>query len=318
MKWLKLGQVFKTAEHLLPPGCIGWAQSPQTLVLPDRVRVFFSTRARDATGKYLSHVTFADFERDFSRVISVSQRPVIELGSLGCFDEHGIFPLHVLDDGDRVLGYSTGWNRKVSVSADASIGLAISHDHGQSFQKHGRGPVMTASLTEPFLVADAFVMKRNGEYHMWYIYGTRWKKFSPNEAPDRVYKIAYARSEDGIAWHRNGRLIVADRLDEDECQALPTVIEIGGRFHMYFCYRHAYGFRTDSTRAYRIGYAFSDDMQNWTRDDAAAGIDVSLDGWDSKMQCYPHVFKVDDRVYMLYNGNDFGREGFGLARLEQE
>jgi predicted GH43/DUF377 family glycosyl hydrolase len=316
MKWNKLGPVFDPATHGLLPDCIGYAQSPQTLVLPDRVRVFFSTRARDAVGKFLSHVGFVDFDRSMQRILEVSPRAVIELGGLGCFDEHGIFPMHVFDDGDRVLAYTTGWNRKVSVSADAAIGLAVSTDGGLSFVKHGTGPVMAASLHEPFLVADSFVIKRDGLYHMWYIYGTQWKRFSPTEAPDRIYKIAYASSRDGIEWQRDGRLIVADRLNEDECQALPTVIEIAGRFHMYFCYREAYGFRTDSRRAYRIGYAWSDDMCHWTRDDAQAGIDVSPEGWDSQMQCYPHVFRVDDKVYMLYNGNEFGRGGFGLAQLE--
>ena len=34
------------------------------------------------------------------------------------------------------------------------------------------------------------------------------------------------------------------------------------------------------------------------------------------MQCYPHVFECDGKVYLLYNGNEFGRHGFGLARLE--
>ena len=316
MKWRKLGKVFDPADHALPADCIGFAQSPQTLVLADRVRVFFSTRARDQSGKFLSHVTFVDFDLGFEKILQVNPTTVIALGGLGCFDEHGIFPMHVLDDGDRVLAYTTGWNRKVSVSADASVGLAISHDRGLSFTKHGTGPIMAASLREPFLVADSFVIKRDGTYHMWYIFGTRWKKFTETEAPDRVYKIAYASSENGVDWLRDGQLIIPDRLDEDECQALPTVIEIDGRFHMYFCYREAYGFRTDSTRGYRLGYAYSDDMKHWTRDDANAGIGFSADGWDSTMQCYPHVFRVADKVYMLYNGNDFGRAGFGLAILE--
>jgi len=34
------------------------------------------------------------------------------------------------------------------------------------------------------------------------------------------------------------------------------------------------------------------------------------------MMCYPHVFTCDGAAYMLYNGNRFGREGFGLAVLE--
>lgn len=315
MKWEKLGKLFDPSEHALPNNCVDFAQSPQTLVLPDRVRIYFSTRERDSTGKYLSHVAFVDVDRSLRNIIGTSSGTVIPLGGLGCFDEHGIFPVNMVRDGERVLAYTTGWNRKVSVSVDASIGLAISHDDGLTFQKHGTGPVMSASLHEPFLVADAYVAIHAKTYHMWYIYGTAWKKFDPAQPPDRVYKIAHATSADGIHWRRDGKAIIADRLNEDECQALPTVFERNGLHHMYFCYRQAHGFRTDSNSAYRIGYAWSRDMLEWTRDDSLAGIDVAADGWDSQMQCYPHTFALDGEIYMLYNGNAFGRAGFGLARL---
>lgn len=316
LKWRKLGKLFDPTEHTLPNRCVEFAQSPQTLVLADRVRVYFSTRERDSVGKFLSHVAYADFSRDLSDLLGVSTQPVLPLGGLGGFDEHGIFPINVLKDGDQVLAYTTGWNRKVSVSADASIGLAISHDEGQTFQRYGIGPLLTASLNEPFLVADAFVQRYGDTYHMWYIYGTKWKKFSETEPPDRVYKIAHATSADSIHWQRDGRLIIRDRLNADECQALPTVICLDGVYHMYFCYRQAYGFRTDSSRGYRIGYAYSTDLENWVRDDNQAGLDVSDDGWDSQMQCYPHVFECDGQVYILYNGNEFGRHGFGAAILD--
>jgi len=281
------------------------------------VRIYFSTTERDSVGKYLSHVAFVDFDKNMQNIIGVSNHTVIELGELGCFDEHGIFPINVVRVGDKVLAYTTGWNRKVSVSADASIGLAISHDDGLTFQKHGKGPVLAASLNEPFLIGDAFVAVYGGKYHMWYIYGTKWKKFAESDPPDRVYKIAYAISEDGINWRRDGQQIISDRLNADECQALPTVIYLNGTYHMHFCYRQVYGFRTQSSNAYRIGYACSNDLINWTRDDSKAGMDISEDGWDSQMQCYPHVFQSGEKVYMLYNGNEFGRFGFGLAVLDE-
>jgi hypothetical protein len=316
MKWLKLGKVFDPTEHLLPNNCLDFAQSPQTLVMSDRVRVYFSTRETDSTGKYLSHVAFVDFARDMHALLAVSTHSVISLGGLGCFDEHGIFPFNVLRDGNRVLAYTTGWNRKVSVSIDTSIGLAISHDGGLTFDRVGTGPVMAASLHEPFLISDAFVGLYEGIYHMWYIFGTKWERFVETDPPERVYKIAHAVSGDGLHWRRDGRQIIPDRLNADECQALPTVFFRDGRHHMHFCYRQPHGFRSESRNAYRIGYAYSDDMTVWTRDDGAAGISVSEEGWDSQMQCYPHTFSVDDKVYMLYNGNEFGRFGFGLAVLE--
>ena len=48
------------------------------------------------------------------------------------------------------------------------------------------------------------------------------------------------------------------------------------------------------------------------------GIDVSPYGWDSEMIEYPFIFEHKDRIYMLYNGNGFGKTGFGLAVLENE
>jgi hypothetical protein len=139
----------------------------------------------------------------------------------------------------------------------------------------------------------------------------------PGEGPARVYKIAHATSADGVAWQRDAVTIIANRVGEDECQALPTVFACDGRWHMYFCYRYATDFRANHARGYRLGYAYSDDLRHWVRDDGAAGIDVSASGWDSEMQCYPHVFWCGDHAYMLYNGNAFGRGGFGVARLER-
>lgn len=316
MKWKKLGKIFDPTNYNLPNNCFEYAQSPQALVFDDFVRVYFSSREKDHTGKFLSHVLYADFDKKFQKVLSVSKEEAIPLGELGCFDEHGIFPMNVVRTADKILAYTTGWNRKISVSADASIGLAISDDDGKSFKKIGSGPVMTASLHEPFLVCDAFVSLFENAYHMWYIYGTKWITGTGENEPQRVYKIAQAFSEDGIVWQRDGRQIIDDKLNENECQALPSVVYFEKRYHMFFCYRQATDFRKNKERGYRIGYAFSDDMKNWTRDDAGAGIEVSEKDWDADMLCYPHVFRCDDKLYLLYNGNEFGRLGFGIAELE--
>jgi len=313
VKWKKLGKVFDPTEHVLPWGRGDFAQSPQALVFDDFVRVYFSSRVRDVGQKYLSHIAFVDMEKDLGRVISVCTRNVIPLGVPGAFDEHGIFPFNVVRDGSDVRAYIGGWSRRVSVSVDGSIGLAVSRDGGTTFERLGPGPILTASLHEPFLIGDPFVAQFGGVHHMWYIFGTRWIVDPAGGASERVYKLAHAISTDGIAWTREGRQIVPDRLNEDECQALPTVAWLDGKYRMYFCYRQAVGFRSDPTRAYRIGHAYSDDLEHWTRDDAGVGIETSREGWDSDMMCYPHVFHCEGKAYLLYNGNQFGRFGFGAA-----
>ncbi len=316
MNWKKLGKIFDPTEHSLPNNCVEFAQSPQTLMFDDFVRIYFSTREKDnSTGKFLSHIAFVDMDKEFKSVINISSGNVIALGGLGTFDEHGIFPINVVRHEDRILAYTCGWSRRVSVSVETSVGLAYSDDNGLSFKKVGTGPVLTSSLNEPFLVGDAFVQVYDGTWHMWYMFGTRWIDNTEEEAA-RVYKIGHATSADGVSWIKDGKQIIPDILNEDECQALPTVVFANGKYHMFFCFREAIGFRKVKGRGYRLGYAYSTDLVNWVRDDADMGIGLSEEGWDSEMMCYPHVFECDGNIYLLYNGNEFGRYGFGIARLE--
>mgnify|MGYP000956419006 FL=1 len=313
MKWKKMGRVFEPGKYDLD-----FAQSPQTLVFDDFVRVYFSTRKKETNGKFLSHIAFVDMDKSFQKVIQVSSHTVIPLGGLGSFDEHGIFPINPLRIGSRIYAYTCGWSRRVSVSVETSTGLAMSTDNGFTFERVGTGPVLSNSLHEPMLVGDSFVQFYDNRFHMWYIFGKKWIQASGDEPPARVYKIAHAVSENGIDWQKEeGKQIVTDVLDENECQALPTVLQAGNMYHMYFCFRQATDFRTNPSRGYRIGYAYSTDLVNWTRDDEKGGFRISADGWDSEMNCYPHIFSCDEKVYLLYNGNQFGKHGFGIAELQE-
>ena len=317
MKWTKRGLLFEPQRHTLPNGCTAFAQSPQALVCDDVVRIYFSTRSRDASGQYVSHIAFVDVDKGLQRVLGTATKTVIPLGGLGCFDEHGIFPINVVRHAGKIYAFTCGWSRRVSVPVETAIGLAVSHDAGLTFERVGPGPVMAPSPAEAFLVGDPFVVVRDGLWHMWYIYGTSWVESPSDPGPARVYKIAHATSADGVAWQRDGVSIITDAIGADECQALPTVFECDGLWHMYFCYRQATDFRTNRERGYRLGYAWSRDLRQWTRDDASGGLDVSPSGWDADMLCYPHVFWCDEQAYMLYNGNAFGRQGFGVAVMER-
>jgi len=316
MKWKKIGKIFDPTKHPSFEQYVGFAQSPQTIVFEDRIRIYFSIRKQDTNGKFISLISFVDFDKDLKHILNVASKPVMEPGKLGAFDEHGIFPINPLKVGDKLMAYTCGWSRRVSVSVETSTGLAVSNDNGISFNRVGDGPIMSASLREPFLVGDSFVKVFDNTFHMWYIYGTKWTHYFENMSAERVYKIGHATSDDGINFHREGRPIIADKINEDECQALPTVLKHNAIYHMIFCYRHALGFRTDKSKSYRLGYAFSHDLLNWKREDESTGINTTTGSWDSEMMCYPHLFECEGEVYLLYNGNEFGKYGFGLAVLE--
>jgi hypothetical protein len=315
MKWEKLGKIFDPSEHELANGYSTFAKSPQALVFEDFIRIYFCTQKKTENGKYVSCPHYADFDKDLRRCRGVSSKPVIELGGLGCFDEHGIFPMNILRHEHRILAFTTGWSRRTSVSIEMEIGFAESFDGGKSFSKLGLlGPIMSPTPNEPCLVGDGFVRFYDNLFHMWYIFGKEWRRASELDEPDRSYRIAYSRSLDGINWERDGRYIIPVKSD-NECQALPTVFTKNGRHHMYFCYRDTFDFRNNKDKSYKLGYAFSLDGITWLRQDDAAGIDESFGEWDSDMTCYPHVFEFEGKHFLLYNGNEFGKHGFGAAIL---
>ena len=277
--------------------------------------MYFSCRpGPDAEGRHVSHAAYVDLNRrDLLEEVALSPAPVLPLGGLGTFDEFGTYPTSVIRHGDEVWAYYGGWTRCVSVPFDVAIGRAVSRDGGRTFEKQGQGPVLGATVDEPFVISGPKVRRFNGRWYLFYIAGVKWIPTAGRAEP--VYRIRMATSDDGVTWTRHGRELISPRIEADECQASPDVIEAGGRYHMFFCYRHSLDFR-NRDRGYRIGYASSTDLVHWERDDARAGLDVSAEGWDSEMVSYPHVVVLDGVTWMFYLGNQVGRHGFGLARLE--
>lgn len=314
-RWLKLGRIFNPQDVTGRSWLREFAQAPSSLVLDDRVRVYFSCRPpADIDGQYASRSAWVDLDRrDLTHVLDVADAPILQLGETGTFDEFGTYPVSVFPDGDRIVAYYAGWTRCKSVPFNTAIGMAHSYDGGSTFVKAGPGPVLGYTQDEPFVLSGPKVRRWGDEWHLFYIAGRKWKLCDGRAEP--VYKIRTATSLDGVHWTKAGRDLIRNRLEDDEAQASPDVFRGRRRFHMFFCYRHSTDYRNHA-RGYRIGYAHSEDLRLWTREDELAGLDVSASGWDAEMVSYPHVFELDGHIYMFYLGNQVGRWGFGLARLD--
>jgi hypothetical protein len=313
-KWKKLGRIFNPQAVEGRSWLKEFAQAPATLIFDDFVRVYFSCRPLpDNNGQYVSYTGYVDLDRgNLLKILNVSNQPIMPLGDLGTFDEFGIYPTSVIRFGREVWAYYGGWTRCESVPFNVAIGLGISHNDGETFKKYGKGPVLSYSPDEPFVISGPKIRKFNGMLQLWYIAGAKW--IVDNGRPEPVYKIRMAISSDGVNWKKINKDIIESKIF-DEAQASPDVFFFNGLYHMLFCYRHSTNYR-GKEKGYRIGYAFSENMLDWTRDDLKAGIDISDEGWDSEMIAYPHVFELDGNIYMLYLGNQVGRYGFGLAVLD--
>ncbi len=316
VKWNKLGRVFVPQTVTDRQWLSDFAQAPATLIFDDFVRCYFSCRPKpDINGQYVSYCGFVDLDRyDLFRIVRISGQPILQLGGLGEFDEFGTYPVSVARDGDQVRAYYAGWTRCESVPFNVAIGVARSLDGGESFRKLGKGPVISYSPDEPFVMSGPKIRRFNGSWQLFYIAGRSWKMIAGRAEP--VYKIRMATSPDGLTWTKLNKDLIESRIEVDEAQASPDVFYKDGFYHMFFCYRSSTNYR-GKIGGYRIGYARSTNLVDWLRDDDKAGIDVSDgDMWDSEMVSYPHVFQLDGKTYMAYLGNQVGREGFGLAVLD--
>jgi hypothetical protein len=292
-----------------------FAQSPQLVRFETFNRVYFSSRRKIRNESLpISEVLYVDFDLEFESIIDYSREEILPKPILGAYDEHGIFPFHPYRNSKHEFyGYLSGWSRRISVPVETSIGISQSFDQGKTFERIGPGPVLSASSSEPFLVGDPFVIEENGLLHMFYIAGTVWKSFANENGPQRVYKIKKASSLDGIAWTKENINLISDFIGPDECQALPTVVKLGDKFVMAFCFRSAFGFRTEPDLGYKLDFALSSDLIHWERDSSFISISKHPSGWDSDMKCYPNLSVHDGKLLLLYNGNNFGKYGFGLA-----
>jgi hypothetical protein len=192
-----------------------------------------------------------------------------------------------------------------------SIGLAVSYDGGKTFSKMFKGPVLSTDKDEPFFCGTAFVMREEKIWRMWYLSCVKWEVI--NGKPEPFYHIKYAESNDGISWKKEGIIAIDFKSQDEGGIASAAVIKENDMYFMWYCYRKALNYRTDTNASYRIGYAESYEGIKWIRKDDMAGIDLSVEGWDSKMNAYPYVVSYKNKKYMFYNGNDFGKEGFGYA-----
>jgi hypothetical protein len=304
MNWRKMGLVFspaRTADWLT-----SHASLPVALPLGESfLRVYFASR--DA--EHRSHIGYVELDLESpTEVLRVCSEPVLSPGALGFFDDHGVYAASIVQHGGRCYLYYIGWNPGVRPPLFySSVGLAISDDHGKSFTRASPAPILARSRYDPCLVTSPCVLLDGGVWRMWYVSGFKWEE--SHGSLHSFYDIKYAQSEDGVVWERQGLTCIAHRARERNI-ARPCVVRDGQLYRMWYSYNAGDG--------YRIGYAESGDGLGWERKDDDAGIALSPSGWDSRAMAYPWVFSHGGVRYMLYNGNEFGREGFGLAIQQAE
>jgi predicted GH43/DUF377 family glycosyl hydrolase len=306
LTWEKLGLV------VVPDKSKKWSQThamvPTPILLADgTLRVFF-TSCDDA---YIGRVGFADLNPDDpTQTIATAPEPVLDIGADGCFDENGVIACSVTPTPDGLVMFYVGYELGTKIRYRLLTGAALSVDGGRTFKRLQATPVLERTPQELYFRCGPFGIYEDGNFKLWYVGGSDWIQINQKSMP--VYELSYLESRSATSWPAQAVRTLTLNGDDEHGFGRPWVVKRGHEDYQLF-----YSIRKKSVAAYRMGYATSTDAINWQRHDELMGLNVSSEGFDSQAIMYAAVIAVNGVTYCFYNGNDFGRDGFAVARLVQ-
>lgn len=305
MRWDRLGLVWTAPQGTGRTGAL----QPTPLVLDDRIRVFAG--CRDAAGA--SEVWWVDLDpADPTRVLGEASYPALAAGPPGAFDAAGVVPCAVAQVDDVVRLYYAGYQPPGGPGERFRVfsGLATAPvDRTDIFVRASHTPLLYAGPGERlFRVVHSVRRRPGGGWRCWYGAGHEFRQGRTKLLP--VYDIRQMHSPDGVTWPDEGEVAVPLGSPDEHRVGRPYVVAHDGGWRMYF------GAGTEAT-TYRLTFADSADGRRWRRHDGRLGLDVGAAGWDSEMTAYPAVVTTPAGTFLLYNGNGYGRDGFGVAVLRR-
>jgi hypothetical protein len=299
MKWNKLGQIFKVSSSC--EEIISHASNPLAIHLYDDVfRIFYS--ARNILNK--SSVSFVDIDVITLENINNPNEVVFSYGQEESFYSHGVSIGNYYLQKNKLYILFMGWQVKDGEHWRGDVGRLELIDK-KDLLLNPIDIFMGIDEEDKISLSYPWVMFHEGIYKMWYGSTIEWT----SENGEMIHIIKYATSIDGENWKKHG-IAIPYEIGVAQAFSKPSVVIDEKGYHMWYSYRSG-----DGTK-YKIGYSHSVDGIQWERKHNEVGIDVSKEGWDSEMICYPFIFEHKNNRYMLYNGNEYGKSGFGIAKFE--
>jgi hypothetical protein len=235
--------------------------------------------------------------------------PLLTPGPRGAFDADGVTVTSVLRIGDRLLAYYLGWTTGGSAPFTNFIGAASGDPAGTEFVRVSPAPVVGRSSENPLTVGYPWVLRDGTGFRMWFGSHLRWGA----TGLEMEHVIKEACSRDGLVWDQAAGVTVPLIGPADPTEfavSRPVALrEKDGSWSMWYARR---------CPGYKLGFASSAVGETWQRDDSVLAFTGVSEEWENRERTYPCVFDHAGRRYMLYNGNGYGRTGFGLAVLQED
>lgn len=264
----------------------------------DRVKVYFS--ARDARNK--SSIYSQTFSFQGGKLVKDAGESMLELSydQCGDFAKDGISMGSYLSQPHAEWIYFLGWHLTQDVPWRNSIGLMQKAREGNAKWMPVDHPVIPLSDENPHSLSYPWVIKNGEGYEAYYGSNRIWGQDGRME-----HVIKKSRSRDGLQWdHLSGHLFELSAAETAFSRPAITPFEDG--YLMVLSVKGGDG-------RYTMQWKYSENLENWKSVNAV--IEGAREEWESNERAYGSPFFHKGDLYVLYNGDGYGKTGFGALKL---
>ena len=300
--WEKLGVIFD-----LPQKRGGLYKShtsnPTSLFISDNIiRIFFSSR--DAKNR--SSIFSIDFDLDKKLEIKNSFKFQFKFNENSKFYSEGVTCASIYSINKKNYLTFMGWVNKPDTHWYGTIGRLLLDDSFNIRKKSVR-ILLEKNKTDKVSVSYPYIYNDQKKFIMIYGSTISWE----SKYNEMIHLLNYAVSKNGTYFYSNKNLIKGIP-GKAQAFSRPTIFfDDLKNGHMWFSYRGGNGDK------YKIGYALkTKGSEEWKMNLQKNILTTSENFYETEMVEYPYVFEHKNNLFMLYNGNAYGKTGILLAKLK--
>ena len=228
-------------------------------------------------------------------------------GKPGNFDENGVFPASIIMDGPKWMLSYTGFQLGHQIPHYNFGGLASPNRQNQLLDRLSMAPFLDRAdeglSVRAGLTAVDLGSERKPNWISVYAAGSSFEKINGKLRPN--YNIFRQNCSPYDLTH-SGELILSC-LESEHGVGRPY-LQIYGELVLLFYTRRMRNF------SYLPGLCVSSDRGSTFKrmDNLLLNLSPRLCEIDDEMQYFPSPLIHDDKLYVFYNGNEFGKKGMGI------
>jgi hypothetical protein len=300
--WTKFGLTYDASAHN-PTWGLTHALVPTPLVIdPNHVAIYSSFIDHEFRGR-IGRVDIR-VDNGHPEVLDVSRNPILDLGIAGSFSQYGVgmgafWPNQVNCD-----LYFVAFDRPAGFKFKAFTGKARFNSTNQRYEHVSDKPEFGPEMGGQTIVGVHDIFEHQGLMHVLVSIGSGFERINGKNFPQ--YQVHLASGTDLEHLEISDKPIIEAKSPTYRI-GRPRITKTTEGFEVLVTAGKLDG-------SYLPEVYYSRDLVDWTRGSVESFVSKQVIDFDDKHQCYLSRFTLNGEEWIVYNGNNMGISGFGLAK----